>query len=220
MSIGPVIHPPFGQTQVMLVLAPVGAVLPYAGPAGDAGTRNDLAQQGWLFCDGSEIPKLQFPDLYRAIGDAYGTASTAAGFLLPDYRGLFLRGVDGGRGLDPDSGIRTGSGPNGTGNTGDAVGSFEACQFQEHEHGLPAPLTAQGGGGPQLTGVNPVPPILNQTTGVICAAGTADSTECYGQETRPVNIYVNFLIKAVPYRVIETVPAVEIVPGSWRNLPR
>jgi microcystin-dependent protein len=218
MAFGSVIHPPFGQTQVMLVLAPVGAVLPYAGPADDAGTQNELAQQGWLFCDGSEIPKLQFPDLYRAIGDAYGTASTDGSFLLPDYRGLFLRGVDGGRGVDPDSGIRTGSGPNQTGNAGDAVGSYEACQFQEHEH----QYTPQTVPGPfQPGGTNAVVQTLQSTTtAVVCEAGTADSTQCFGKETRPVNIYVNFLIKALPYRVIETVPAVEIVPGSWRNLPR
>jgi hypothetical protein len=74
---------------------PAGTVLPYAG-----GT----APAGFVFCDGAEISKTTYPQLYAAIADAYATqtnpttgalwlAPSASNFRVPDYRGSFLRGV-------------------------------------------------------------------------------------------------------------------------------
>lgn len=47
----------------------------------------------YLLCDGSEVSKSSYPDLYAAIGDVWGTASNTANFKLPDLRGQFLVGV-------------------------------------------------------------------------------------------------------------------------------
>ena len=82
-------------------LMPSGTVLPFAG-------RNVPA--GWLLCDGSEVSKTTYSNLYLALLDASGTAGVydaqvnptsgssyaapaSGNFRLPDYRGLFLRGT-------------------------------------------------------------------------------------------------------------------------------
>jgi microcystin-dependent protein len=43
-----------------------------------------------LLCDGSEVAKEDYPALYEAIGDSWGTPSSGDNFVLPDARGAFL----------------------------------------------------------------------------------------------------------------------------------
>jgi microcystin-dependent protein len=67
---------------------PMGAIMPYAGAS---------APYGYLFCDGSEVEKSKFPDLFDAIGTLYNGAITLNGvntFRLPDLRGRFALGKD------------------------------------------------------------------------------------------------------------------------------
>lgn len=45
---------------------------------------------GWLLCDGSELSKTSYPDLWNAIGYRYGGADDA--FNLPDLQKEFVRG--------------------------------------------------------------------------------------------------------------------------------
>ena len=45
------------------------------------------AIEGFLLCDGSEVGKIDFPELYAYLGDTQGTPVDAANFLLPDYVG-------------------------------------------------------------------------------------------------------------------------------------
>lgn len=42
---------------------------------------------GHLLCDGREVPKNVFPELYRYLGDTQGTPADAANFVLPNYIG-------------------------------------------------------------------------------------------------------------------------------------
>jgi hypothetical protein len=42
---------------------------------------------GFLLCDGSEIARVSFPELYAYLGDSQGTATSSANFLLPNYVG-------------------------------------------------------------------------------------------------------------------------------------
>jgi microcystin-dependent protein len=83
-------------------ILPAGIVFPYAG-----GT----APTGFLICDGSQLAKASYAALYSAIGDDYATqidpttgsayaAPDEGNFRLPDYRGIFLRGVGTPSGLD------------------------------------------------------------------------------------------------------------------------
>lgn len=64
---------------------PVGALMPYAGATAPA---------GYLLCDGSEVEKDRFPELFVAIGSIYGTPLLSSNFKLPDLRGRFALGKD------------------------------------------------------------------------------------------------------------------------------
>ncbi|MCZ2158153.1 phage tail protein [Bartonella sp. 220] len=54
---------------------------------------------GWLLCDGTAYKRKDYPQLFKAIGDQWGKDSETT-FKVPDFRGMFLRGFDNGRGLD------------------------------------------------------------------------------------------------------------------------
>ncbi|MGF7156767.1 phage tail protein [Bartonella heixiaziensis] len=56
---------------------------------------------GWLLCDGAIYKRKDYPQLFKAIGDKWGKDSNTT-FKVPDFRGMFLRGFDDGRGLDPN----------------------------------------------------------------------------------------------------------------------
>lgn len=102
---------------------PVGTVVAYAGTKASVPT-------GWLICDGSSLSRLTYPQLYAALGFAWG--GSGDNFNLPDLRGMFLRGVADGSTNDPDRATRTAS--NTGGNTGDNVGSVQTDQYQSHSH--------------------------------------------------------------------------------------
>lgn len=70
---------------------PPGTINMYAGNA---------IPYGWLLCDGSEISRAGYGQLFTAIGTIYGEGDGNTTFNLPDYRGLFVRGLDSGRGID------------------------------------------------------------------------------------------------------------------------
>ena len=40
----------------------------------------------WLFCDGSEIERLAFPQLYAELGDKWGAGDGSATFNLPNFQ--------------------------------------------------------------------------------------------------------------------------------------
>lgn len=200
--------------ELMPVRVPVGTVIPYAGPVDTDDARCRLTATGWLPCDGSRLRVSDYPELFAVLQGAYGPVgsksqgTSPAGcdtwFFLPDYRGYFLRGAHGdvprypGSSLDrdPDAASRGAARPqkedgSGQGNSGDQVGSTEWDAFQGHEHQYEEP------GGAQLaekgTGAFGSD-VQTQTTG-ICPASDF-GTPRVRKESRGINIYVNFLIKA------------------------
>ncbi|MCL6230014.1 tail fiber protein [Bartonella bilalgolemii] len=54
---------------------------------------------GWLLCNGAVYKRKDYPDLFKAIGNQWGKDGDET-FKVPDFRGMFLRGFDDGRGLD------------------------------------------------------------------------------------------------------------------------
>ena len=42
---------------------------------------------GWLLCDGSEVSKAEYPNLYAAIGDLWGVPNSSSNFKLPNLSG-------------------------------------------------------------------------------------------------------------------------------------
>lgn len=130
----------------------------------------------WLFCNGLSVSTNQYPALYSAIGAAFGSVGENY-FNLPDLQGMFLRGMDNGAGVDPDTATRQAPAPNG--NTGDMVGSVQLSAFASHAHQL------GDQNGYQSTG----------DYGVYLAdLGGGSTGVTGGSETRPINVYVNYLI--------------------------
>jgi microcystin-dependent protein len=158
---------------------PIGTILAYAGDV-DGGK---LQRQGWLVCDGTEYPQDDYPDLERIIGTYYGRAKKADQFKVPDLRGLFLRGVDGDAGRDPDAKSRIVLAEGG--NKGNNVGSYQNDEIVSHSHAVPT--SGPIGGNMMSIGSD----TQKTTTGAYPTANTGGS-----KETRPKNIYVNYIIKA------------------------
>lgn len=61
-------------------------------------TARATALPGWLICNGSNVLRATYPDLFDAIGTAYGAGDGSTTFGLPDLRGRVPVGVDGGAG--------------------------------------------------------------------------------------------------------------------------
>jgi microcystin-dependent protein len=67
---------------------PIGAIMPYAGAN---------APSGYLLCDGAEIERAKFSDLFDIIGNGYNGSAALVGvntFRVPDLRGRFPLGRD------------------------------------------------------------------------------------------------------------------------------
>lgn len=177
---------------------PVGTVLIYVGRSDGAGVLN-LMTSGWVLCDGSVYPATQFPDLFAVISDSFG--GSESGFAVPSFKGVFLRGVDGTdpAGRDPDAASRAAprSDLANAGNSGNAVGSFQADQLGSHTHDYEYYDTYLKS---------------TRTLGHKCLSGQKVSTTSSvgGAETRPVNQYVNFIVKAVA--APDAIPVGAVVP--------
>ena len=70
---------------------PTGTVTPFA---------MNTAPSGYLECDGSDVSRTTYADLYAVLGDLWGAGDGSTTFTLPDLRGEFIRGWDNGRGVD------------------------------------------------------------------------------------------------------------------------
>lgn len=162
-------------------LCPPGSVMAYMGTT---------APTGWLLCDGSAVSRTNYPALWAVIGTSSGAGDDSTTFNLPDMRGLFLRGVNGSRSdpfADPDAitsrtSIFTG------GNTGNAVGSYQVDQFAAHSHAQY--VTANSGWGTAIRSD------WNGDAGNYGAYPQGINTgSAGGNESRPKNVYVNYIIK-------------------------
>lgn len=191
---------------------PVGTVAPYAAPVSDPQGQSEsgypnaaslaydlrLERLGWLVCDGRAVAVARYPELFRVIGYIHGCQS-AGFFLLPDYRGRVMRGVNyaatGADQLlrDPEAGDREASGSGGW--SGNQVGSVQDDALQAHEHLYKMAIaSATGGDGPPVFGSDQSPD--PQTTGLVAPTGYQPAiTERQAPETRVKNAYVNFIIK-------------------------
>jgi len=76
-------------TQIQLI--PTGLIFMVAAPVTPAGC---------LYCNGQAVSRAQFAGLFSVIGGYWGSGDGHSTFNLPDYRGVFPRGWDDGRGVD------------------------------------------------------------------------------------------------------------------------
>jgi Phage Tail Collar Domain len=171
--------PPIPNSRAPQIISlPIGTITAYAGI--------DIPN-GWLLCDGrtENVYKSQeFNDLYKAIGTYWGSGDGSGGsFNLPDLRGVFLRGVDGKADRDPEHDERLSL--NSGGQTGNKVGSYQSDKYATGN----VPLSA-----------GTYPPTSGNRTGPMVVDGTWNRdvqtlNGGTGKETRPKNVYVNYIIK-------------------------
>ena len=183
--------------------SPPGAIAAFGGSL-TSETADHLKKQGWLVCDGAAVSRTEFPELFAAIGTSWGDPGPTT-FNLPDLRGLFLRGVDGGSGRDPGRDDRI---PMGT-NAGPEVGSLQSDSTR-----LPhTPMTVSTEGAHDHSYTDPLIDDGRACKGHECGGGTASefprpsggSTSSAGghvhqisggdAETRPQNASVHYIIR-------------------------
>lgn len=186
---------------------PIGSVVAYA-----ANIATGEVIDGWLRCDGSTLAQATYPKLYAVIGDSYDYNNNAGvgNFQIPDYRGYFLRGTDYGLGVDGDSATRAAP----LGGVATDTGSIQPGALLSHNHYM---FATAGTGAAISSNVDRYPLHLYND-------GTSESYEIFGsttaasagltgwvedlytgynafaqeisqEETRPINIYVTYLIK-------------------------
>lgn len=173
-----------------------GTIIPFAG---------DLTKipDGYLYCNGDAVSRETYGRLYSIVLDSWGAGDGLNTFNLPDLRGRFMRGVDNGAGRDPDSGSRDFS--NTGGNTGDNVGSVQGESFLSHNHGggdhdhdidaTSGNIVATQGTGASTSGTAAGFGGATTNNAVITkTSGNVVNSEG-GNETRPVNAGVHFIIK-------------------------
>ena len=73
--------------EIKKLLQPAGTIITFAGTT---------APDGYLFCDGSEISRNEYYELFDAIGTTWGAGDGSTTFNLPDIRSDFLRSAEDG----------------------------------------------------------------------------------------------------------------------------
>ncbi len=107
---------------------------------------------GYLICDGQAVSRTTYPTLFALLGTTYGAGDGSTTFNLPNYNGQFLRGWDGGQGVDPDAATRM---DRGDGVMGDVVGTKQGNQTLAHCHAVNPPSTSTNTTGAHAHSVDP-----------------------------------------------------------------
>jgi len=195
---------------------PIGTILPYAGTN---------APYGYLFCDGSEVERAKYPDLYDVVNTLYNGTTSLIGFntfKLPDMRGRFPLGRDnmdngGTVPLSTGSYVDAGGGTAGRvpdtkaqtvgGDAGQSSTTLTLGNLPEHEHSMQnngiqysAIRVDTAINPPATTGLGPTAP--GQTQYFNSSGGIKKPNPSYtlGQAIGIMNPYltVNYIIRSGP----------------------
>lgn len=164
---------------------PVGTILSYSATT---------TPVGFLVCDGSEVSKTIYADLFEIIGDTYGTTTDTSKFKLPDLRDKFVQGADGNLGTTKDAGL-----PNITGQ----VGYLKAIDDGNYNESI----SLCGGcfkNSKNMTTTPPAQSVRNSTQDTTNRTGTivfdaSKSNAIYGNSdtVQPPSVCLTFIIKAL-----------------------
>lgn len=75
---------------------PIGTIISYG---------STTAPKGFLICNGAEVSKTEYADLYSVIGDNFGAGSDTTKFKLPDLRDKFVQGANENLGTSKEAGL-------------------------------------------------------------------------------------------------------------------
>lgn len=152
---------------------PVGTVLPFCGAQASIPTN-------FLPCDGREVSRLTYSNLFSVIGVGYGTPSSGSLFKLPDLRGRVIIGRD--VGVDP---------------LGDTSGTetvaLTLTQLPSHTHSYDDILFAVGAAGSE-TGGDGATDANNQYTSTSRATTSIGSGQAHSnmQPSMAMNYMIRF----------------------------
>ena len=177
---------------------PVGTIMAWGGT-------DKTVPAGWMVCNGKALSKTGYKELFAAIGTSWGSAGDK--FNLPDLRGRFLRGVDGGTGRDSDANKRAPANPGGSSL---GAGSIQEDCLQNHKHDQAPHRHTYGrfsAGGSAANGTSFFAPMWDSWSSAMGSSGAASadilgatryntkSQVRAGEESRPKNAAVTFIIK-------------------------
>jgi len=154
---------------------PIGSIQAWAG------SDTTKLPTGWLLCDGKTLSRTTYSALFNVLNVSWGGGNGSTTFNKPDLRGRFLRGRDGGAGVDPDAtDITKRIALYTLGATGDNVGSYQGDELKSHTHTYIRPSQGQ---------------VIGNINGTNNGGANSNVGSTGGNETRPKNAYVNYIIK-------------------------
>lgn len=178
---------------------PVGGVIAYSGTT-DPPSDNIEGSVRWMLCDGRALDNRTYSALYNVISTSFGngTENNPAqipqqfSFNIPDLRGRFIRGTDDMNGhpagRDPDIAQRAAMMTGGnTGQSADKIGSVQADSVGPHTH----TITGVYKNGSWEAGA----PWLGYSSSNEYRNSNPSNPPDNTHETRPVNVYLNYLIR-------------------------
>lgn len=184
---------------------PVGTILAYAGKV-TGQHRDRLWRAGWLPCDGTPLQESQDLPVFKFIDRYWGGNKERHFYRLPDLQGRFVRGVhhDQKKVGDPEAGNRPKIADGGSINN--HVGSLQVHAFKDHNHTLTDPSHSHDvhlGAGDKnnemaADGDHYRPRRPDKHLGTLPSGTGISIASAGGTETRPVNVYVNWIIKIGP----------------------
>lgn len=102
----------YSRDEMLSLMAPPGQIIFHASP---------FVPPGYLKANGALVSRASYSRLFWAIGTTFGAGDGVTTFQLPDMRGMFPRGLDEGRGVDP----------------GRELGSYQDDGIKAHQHEFP-----------------------------------------------------------------------------------
>ena len=160
---------------------PVGAIVPL-------GRTLPTQDQAFLLCNGAELSAVTYSELYDAIGTTFGGDKDKKTFKLPDLRGLFPRGASYATGADPDVATRIRA--QGSLAPLDGIGTSQSYATARPKKPFTCSIDLQSDTTRQH----------GETKGGVMKEGSdrnIDTCTAGGDlDTRPVNVYVEYYIKA------------------------
>lgn len=161
---------PAGATAAM----PIGAVIMWP---------RATAPAKYLECAGQLVSRTAYPELFDVLGIYYSAGDGSTTFGLPDYRGVFPRGWDHGRGIA---------------DVNRDVGVYTPDAFAAHNHLVTNDADVWGGGAGGSQGY-----LSNSYNNTIHQSDAGEArrnrtTDTGGAETYPKHIITMFCIRALP----------------------
>lgn len=173
------------EIQGSLYSVPIGTILSYSATTPPV---------GFLVCDGSEVSKTTYADLFAIIGNTYGTATNTSRFKLPDLRDKFVQGANGNLGTSKDAGLPNITGQVGylkaidDGNYNESISLREGC-FKNSKNMTTTP--------PAQSVRNSTQDTSNRTGTIVFDASKSNAIYGNSNTVQPPSVCLTFIIKAL-----------------------